>query len=203
MNSLSGIKNIIFDLGNVILDIHTLKTINEFEKLGFKHFNDLISSSKSYGFFHDFEIGQIDRYTFFDKIRKSQNINVSDQKIINAWNAMLGDYDPKRIRKIKQLKPQFRLFLLSNTNEIHYNAVLDKIPEIDSFEKLFDTKFLSYKMNISKPSVEIFEEVLTKSKIIASETLFLDDSPANVASALKTGMQSRVVNYPTEWLNWF
>jgi len=114
------IKNVIFDLGGVILDIDFKKTEQAFLKLGLNNFSDHISQFHISGFFEQYEIGKIDDVEFVDGISKLIGKETEQEKIIAAWNALLLDFPPERIELLRKIKSDYRTFLLSNTNSLHY-----------------------------------------------------------------------------------
>ena len=119
------IKNIIFDLGGVLLNLDYSRTIREFQKLGIVNFEKLYSQKNQSSIFDDLETGKINPQDFISNIDTFSTKKTDEKDIIVAWNAMLLDLPPERLNFIKSLKAKYKIFLLSNTNEIH----------IDSFEK--------------------------------------------------------------------
>ena len=114
---MSDIKNIIFDLGGVILNLNYKATLNSFIELGINNFDDLYNQKKQSELFNNFEKGLISSRTFIYELQKIKNSK--DQSIINAWNAMLLDLPKQRLEFIFSLKKDYKIFLLSNTNELH------------------------------------------------------------------------------------
>ena len=116
------IKNIIFDLGGVILDINFQATINAFAKLGISNFSRLYSQKSQLKLFDEFETGHISSDEFVKEIQQIHSVQISDEHIIIAWNAMLKGIKKNKLDYIKNLKSNYRTILLSNTNEIHISA---------------------------------------------------------------------------------
>ncbi len=200
MTNLNNKKNIVFDLGNVVIDIDLKITIERFCELGFTGAIDFAGKYQQSGIFHDFEEGKISKREFLDGIRAQINKNVSDSDIIDAWNALLGDYSKDRINAILKLKETHQVFLLSNTNALHVESIMNKVPIVGSLDKLFHKTYYSHEMHMSKPNENIFEEVLKDAGIKAEETLFLDDGPANVEAARRLGIESWLIEYPDQWM---
>ena len=138
---MSKIKNIIFDLGGVILNLDYSKTVNEFKKLGVLNFEDLYSQKKQSIVFDDFEKGKIQPGEFISSINDSENLKIKEIDFINAWNAMLLEISFENLEFIAGLKNDHKVFLLSNTNEIHINKFEDDLKKekmLNKFNNCFD-----------------------------------------------------------------
>ncbi len=187
------IKNIIFDLGGVVLNIDYDKTSAEFQKLGVKNFDELYSQAKQNSLFDKLEKGLISEEDFRDSIRRLAGFYISDQDIDRAWNAMLLDLPAARIEILKNAALHYRTFLLSNTNSIHlrdYTMNLKKEHGIDSLSQLFEREFFSHEIHLRKPDVEAFKHVIDITGVIPADTLFIDDSPQHLRGARKTGLKT-------------
>jgi len=123
---MQGIKNIIFDLGGVIINLNNQLTEDAFVALGTKPFREYFGHGHAAAFFKDYEVGKISDRQFIDAVKELTGISASDQEIVRAWNALLLDFPPERIRLLKELGKRYRLFLFSNTNALHL-AALQKI----------------------------------------------------------------------------
>ena len=142
---MSEIKNIIFDLGGVILNLDYSKTVNEFKKLGVLNFQELYSQKKQSIIFDDFEKGNIQSKKFISSINIAKNLKIKEFDFINAWNAMLLEIPIKRLEFIEGLKNDYKVFLLSNTNEIHINKFEDDLIKekmLDKFHNCFDKIYI-------------------------------------------------------------
>lgn len=193
---LKGIKNIILDLGGVIINLNQSKTQESFQQLFPKKFNQISTPLIASNFFEDFEIGKISNNEFIHQFQQIDN-NVSAKQIINAWNSMLLDIPKERIELIKKLGKQYNVFLLSNTNDIHYQFINEYVKaafNISDFSKLFDKIYLSYHIKLRKPNKEIFQYVLDDAKINPIETLFIDDSLEHINSSKSLGIQAHHLN---------
>ncbi len=188
----NNIKNIIFDLGGVLINIDANRTINAFNELGLP---DLIQPG-GWGYNHDvflnMEKGLLSVDEFRDGIRSLLPKPVSDHEIDKAWCAMMIDFPSKKIELLHQLKSKYELYLFSNTNMIHVNnfhGIFEKkfgYPMSDLFVK----EYFSNDMNLRKPCIESFQYVLDDAKLNPSETLFIDDLNENTEGAKKTGMHA-------------
>lgn len=186
------IKNIIFDLGGVILDIDYQKTENEFIKLGFSNFNEIYSQAKQNNFFNDFETGRLSNAEFI-AFFKNKNLEISDQQILKSWNAMLLELSIEKLNQITELSKKYNLYLLSNTNAIHVNAFeayIDKKFNLKRFKSLFKKVYYSNEIGLRKPNKDIFEFVINSNNINIEETLFIDDSPQHLIGAKQLGLHT-------------
>lgn len=193
------LEAIIFDLGGVILDIDYQKTIDAFELLGFKNFRDQYSKMKQSGLFDALETGQINEDEFLIRV-KNEIPSADDFQIIKAWNALLKDFSPSRIEVLKALNPHVRLFLLSNTNEIHVKAFSESLKiqvGISSLDDLFEGVYLSHKIGMRKPDQAPFLHILNKHDLKPDNVLFIDDSPQHVATAKSLGLHTIHLEAPT------
>jgi len=194
------VKNIIFDLGGVILDIDYNRPIEAFKELGAGDFKTLYSQQSQASFFNKFEKGEITPAQFRKKMREHLPEKVTDEEIDAAWCSMLGELPSPRIVVLKMLaKMNYRLFLLSNTNSIHIRAFtkyLDDTYDKNLFKKLFEKVYYSSQIGMRKPTKKIFEHVLKENDLKASETLFIDDSAQHIEGAKKLGIQTHLLQEP-------
>lgn len=195
------IDNIIFDLGNVILDIDYLSTIKAFEKIGIENASILYSKSSQTKIFDQLETGKITKEDFILEIQKIIP-KASKSEIINAWNAIIKDLPESRIDILKNLKDKFSIFLLSNTNSIHIDYIVKKIGErkYDEFYNLFDKVYYSHEVKLRKPDPNIFKLVINENNLKIKNTLFIDDSIQHINSAKKLGLQTYHLNNSIESL---
>lgn len=190
-------KNIIFDLGGVILNIDYSLLIKSFAKIGFAHFEEYFSQKSQRSLFDRYEKGEISSDDFRKKIKEHCFPGTSDAAIDDAWNAMLLDLPRERLELLLHLKNHYRTFLLSNTNEIHIKFLYDYLKrtfQINDFSGHFEKVYLSYEIGKRKPDAEIFEKVLNENNLNIKETLFIDDSSQHIEGAGKLGL-------PTYWLD--
>lgn len=185
------IDNIIFDLGNVILDIDYQSTIKMFEKIGIENASILYSKSSQTKIFDQLETGEITKEDFILEIQKIIP-KASKSEIINAWNAIIKDLPESRIDILKNLKNKFSIFLLSNTNSIHIDYIVKKIGrgKYNEFYNLFDKVYYSHKVKLRKPDPNIFKLIINENNLKIKNTLFIDDSIQHINSAKKLGLQT-------------
>ena len=190
---MQNIKNIIFDLGGVILNIDFKQTELAFAKLGVGNFNQYYTLQSVSPLFEKLELGLITPGDFYNEFRNVVNVSLKDEEIQHAWNALLIDFPSERITWLENISKKYRTYLLSNTNKIHYDAFMkmfnDQIDKGD-FNKYFIKPYYSHEINLRKPAKECFEFVLKKENLNAGETLFIDDSETNVEAAKTVGLNT-------------
>ncbi len=189
-NVKENIKYIIFDLGGVVLNIDFTKTIQAFIDLGIADFEKVFSQYKQDRFFDSLDKGIVSSSDFFNEIYQFIPSGISKESILAAWNAMLLDFPSERIQLIKKLKNNYSLFLLSNTNSLHYPVYQETLRKQEhiELEDLFDKCYYSFEIGMRKPDKEIFEYVLNDNTINAEECLFIDDSKEHIETAEKLGI---------------
>ena len=186
------IKNIIFDLGGVVINISYQRALNAFIQLGFNEFDVIYSQIKQTHLFDLLETGQIPPQAFCNELRKFKN-NLSDQDIKHAWSAMIVDMPPEHIPLLKTVKEHYNTFLLSNTNAIHidyFNQYLTETFGSNPLSEMFDKLYYSHEIHQRKPDTAAYEAVLTDSALKPEETLFIDDLYANISAAQKVGIHA-------------
>jgi FMN phosphatase YigB (HAD superfamily) len=192
------IKNIIFDLGGVLLNIDFKETEMAFAALGIGNFNAYYTLQSATPLFEDLETGKITPEVFYESFRAFVKTSLTDEQIMQAWNALLVGFPPERITWLKEIAKRYKIYLLSNTNAIHYDAITKKYRATikdKSFDELFVKAYYSHILGLRKPSKEIFEAVLKNENLVAAETVFIDDSEANIEAAKRVGLQT--IHLPT------
>ena len=188
---MKNIDNIIFDLGNVILNIDYQNTIDAFEKIGVPDASIFYSKSSQLNIFNQLETGHISKQNFILEIQKFVP-KASATQIINAWNAILQDLPNERLEILKNIKDKFSIFLLSNTNTIHIEKIIDKLgkKKYAEFYNIFDKVYYSHKVKLRKPNADIFKLVIKENCLSIKNTLFIDDSIQHIESAKKIGLKT-------------
>jgi len=189
--SVNPIRNIIFDLGGVILNINPQLTVEAFRSLGWRDFFEENNQTNGKELFYSLESGNSSPEVFRNNVRRIADIQRNDEEIDAAWTAMILDIPADRIRYLEELKKSYRLFLLSNTNEIHKIKFHHDF-ETDfgySFYDLFERNFYSHEMGMRKPNPQIYIQALTEAGLVPEETLFIDDMEENIEAAKTTGMK--------------
>jgi glucose-1-phosphatase len=211
LNTLT-LKNIIFDLGDVIIPIDLRAPIRNFAMLAGLSEADVEALWQQHDFLGHYETGLIDDLTFRDNVRQllktktGKSADWADEVIDTAWNTVLLDLPVERVARILELKAsgRYRLFLLSNTSRIHIREVNRRLVSLGqpTLEAMFERVFYSYDLNLMKPSPDIYQRVLAETGIVAEETAFLDDNPANVAAAATLGIRATQVQPPLTLLDY-
>jgi FMN phosphatase YigB (HAD superfamily) len=187
------IRNIIFDLGGIFMNIDYQRTEDAFIHLGVTHFPAMFTQHHANPLFADFETGKIPPETFYIRFRKAVGIPLTDTQICDAWNAMLLDFPPERIDWLQQIGRRYRIFLFSNTNQVHYDAFLEQfrkdtgLPELNG---LFEKAYYSHELGLRKPHPASFLHILQEQGLAADETLFIDDTFKNIEGAKAAGLQT-------------
>lgn len=193
---LKGIENIILDLGGVIINLNQELTQKAFQQLFSSNYNEVFTQAKLENIFEKYETGECSTSEFIGFF-KNYKQELSTHELQTAWNSMLLGIPLQRIELIKRLVKQYNVYLLSNTNEIHYNFIENYYQQEfadGTFQSLFKKAYLSYNIGLRKPSVEIFEFVLNDDKLNPEKTLFIDDSLEHIDSALKLGIKAQYLN---------
>jgi putative hydrolase of the HAD superfamily len=187
------IKNIIFDLGGVIINLDMQATIKAFVDLGINDFENIYSQLSQTSLFDQFDKGLITENYFFNSLKNQFDLKKPLHELERSWNAMLLDFPKHRLDSLMTYKKSHRTFLLSNTNETHirefYKTLQDNhgMRDLDQF---FDKTYFSCRVNMRKPDKEIFELVLKQNHLDPSETLFIDDTIHHVEGAKRVGLQA-------------
>jgi glucose-1-phosphatase len=193
MVDIKKIKNILFDLGGVILDIDFENTSKAFRKMGLKNFEDLYAQCLNNDLFIKLETGLVSPDNFRKEIKKMSDKPISDNEIDDAWNSMIIGFPPENIRLLMKLKGTFKTFLISNTNKIHfqfYNRMLIEKHGVAGISDLFMKDYYSHNTGLRKPDKDFFNLVLNENKLQPSETLFIDDTMINIESAQSLGINT-------------
>ncbi len=203
---LVAIKNIIFDLGGVIINLSVEKTHRAFAALSGLPVAEIKTRVHHGAFFHDYERGLITDSEFREHLRESLNMNVSDSQLDEAWNAMLLDIPIARIQLLERLKTRYNIYLLSNTNNIHlqrFNGIVKQLTGKPAIDHYFHDAYYSHLLKMSKPDVAIYQHVLGQHAMLPQETIFLDDNKDNLAGANKVGIQTFHVGHPDQIFSLF
>ena len=187
------IKNIIFDLGGVILDIDENIVYKELEKMGV-NIAELAHSKDFIDIMSKFDTGIYTAPTFRRKMKALVGQDkMTDQRFDAIWNAMLLDIPRERIEAIEQVKKHYKIFLMSNTNEIHYDLYVRDLQlrfGYNEFDALFNKSYFSFDIHLEKPDPRFFELILDHEGLVPEETLFIDDTAANINVAKSLGINT-------------
>jgi glucose-1-phosphatase len=190
MNKVSNFKNIIFDLGGVLIDLNMNLTVEALASICKWNEEEKQELKLNAEVFIKYERGEMDDAGFRKAVREYLHVelHLEDEVIDAAWNKMLLNFTQERIALLQALRKKYKLYLLSNTNQIHLNKVneiLHLATGIHDLSSLFDKAYYSHLMKARKPEPEIFLQVLQENNLKAEETLFIDDNEENIQSAAR------------------
>lgn len=177
------INAIIFDFGDIFINLDKAATISGLQKLGLTEWNTQLNNLNL-----SFETGSISPEDFIDGFQK-QLSNASKEEILKAWNAILADFPKYRLEFLQELSKKYRLFLLSNTDSIHINTFERNNSFFKDFYDCFEKVYFSFDMGLRKPDPKIYQTVLDAHNLVAENTLFVDDKTENTDSAAALGIK--------------
>ncbi len=195
------IKNLLIDFGGVLIDLDRARCIENFRKLGLEQVADLLDVYHQQGIFMQQEKGLITPAEFRDDIRSMMKEEVSDAEIDTAWNSFLVGIPTYKLDLLLKLREQYAVYLLSNTNLIHWEWSCDNAFAYNGnqVEDYFEKIYLSFEMKMAKPEIEIFRAVVSDAGINPEETLFIDDSEANCLAANSLGIATYTPQAGEDW----
>jgi putative hydrolase of the HAD superfamily len=206
MKNRPEIQHLIFDLGNVIYDIDYQRTFDKLYTRLPEDKHPLVKEFMVSPLHMDLETGKIDEAAFRNGVRDYFTADWEDAWIDEVWNSLLVDIPQERIDLLLQLKQRYPLYLLSNTNSIHFTVVeqvfLQKLPE-NTWPRLFDHLFLSHEMGLRKPGEAIYQSVLQTLGAKPEACLFFDDLKENLLGAEKVGIQTHHIDHPKALIHFF
>ena len=187
-----NIKNIVFDLGGVLVDLDFKNAINGLQQAGFANVKEQLQAFDQNGIFQKFELGEINADEFRTAIRENSTVTLTDEEVDTLWNSMLLEVPRKKLELILELRGKYMVYLLSNTNSIHWDYVCNNAFNYRGFRvnDYFEETFLSFEVHLAKPDKAIFEKVLHEANLLPEETLFIDDSEANCKAAEELGIHA-------------
>ena len=183
-------------MGNVLFSIDYKKTQDAFEALGYNNFSDMYSQFTADALFEKLETGKIATDEFYKKLIASHPEKITEQQITNAWNGMLLHWRMESLRFLKTLAEKYKLYLLSNTNEIHLTAVNSLLKQEtgkENIDDLFTKAYYSHKIKLRKPNKDVYEFIAKDAGIDPQETLFIDDLENNIEAAASLGFKTHLL----------
>lgn len=196
------IKNIVFDLGGVIMTLDPAEALRRFKALGLSDAERYLDSYTQSGIFGNLEEGKITAEDFRSKLSSLTGHELTFDECKHAWLGYRKDVPQRNLDLLKELRAKgYRLILLSNTNPFMMDWALSS--EFDgkgsSLNDYFDALYLSYRLGIMKPAPDFFRQVLDNESILPEETLFVDDGPRNVEAAGKLGFITMCPDNGSDW----
>lgn len=194
-------KNIIFDMGGVLIGLDPQRCIRAFREIGCGQIASYVEEHRTEDLFLDTELGRIGEHQFCQEVRRIAGTDTPDERIVWAWNQLLAGITPQRARRLMELKARgCRLFLLSNTNTMHWQQCRQMLAEGGIRpEECFERIFLSCDMHMAKPGTDIFGRVLREAALRPEDTLFVDDSLDNCQAAASLGMATLHETAQNRW----
>lgn len=192
-----NIKNLLFDFGGVIVNINKENAINRFKEIGVSNIEDYLGEFRQEGIFLEYEEGKLTTQEFCLALRKlSGKEDITEEEVDSAWLAFLVGIPEYKLKMLKELRKEFNVYLLSNTNPsiMRWAKSNDFSAEGDSIEAFFDKLYLSYEIGCAKPDKEIYEYLIKDSGINPAETLFFDDGKTNIEVAQQLGFQTHLTD---------
>jgi len=189
---MQNIKNIIFDLGGIFLNIDFKRTEKAFSELGVE-FNNFYSQHHASELFELLETGKISPDEFHNAFVEETGLHLSYEQLKYAWTALLLDFPVERIKWLEEIGNRYKTFLFSNTNKIHYDVFAEIFREktgFEDFNKLFVKAYYSHEMGLRKPYPESYLYILNEQQLKPQETLFIDDTLKNIEGAKQVGLQT-------------
>lgn len=194
-------KNIIFDLGGVILDINMQKALDGFAALGLPESELRFDVGEAADLMHRYQLGHFTTDEFCKLVAAKCNPGTTPEQVAQAWNSICLGIPERKLSAIKALKQRANVYLLSNTNDLHWQYCLDHWFNANGnrCEDFFDKVFLSQDMHLEKPHSEIFEQVI---KVTGTDAIFLDDNLDNVNAAKNCGIQAVQITPDLDWVDY-
>jgi putative hydrolase of the HAD superfamily len=175
------------------MNIDFKKTEQAFLNLGVTGFNDMFTQHHANDLFENLETGKITPEQFYESFRQAIGKPLTNTQIKDAWNALLIDFPPERIKWLGNISRKYNVYLYSNTNLIHYESFMDtfcKNTGLPDFNQFFIKAYYSHELGLRKPYVNSFEYILKEQNLNPAETLFIDDTYSNIEGAKAAGMQT-------------
>ena len=188
------IKNIVFDLGGVIVDLDIPTSLKAFAKImvhPVETLEEAIATLRP--LMHAMDVGEMEANTFISIMKEQCRPGVKDEDIVDAFNQIIR-LPRHRLEWLLELRKHYRVFLLSNIGDLHWRETLRQSEALGiDFASCFDEMFLSYKMKLAKPDTRIYERLIAETGILPSETLYIDDLPNNIEAGRTMGLISKIV----------
>ncbi|MCQ2192054.1 MAG: HAD family phosphatase [Paludibacteraceae bacterium] len=195
------IRNLILDLGMVTVRLDMQRCIRAFRALGINDVDQQITNCRQHGIFNGIELGLVTTADFHNHVREHYQLAVTDEQIDEAWNAFILDTPIALQQQLYRLHQSFNTYILSNTNQIHYDFWEQKCMGGEggyTVAQCFNKCYLSNDLHLAKPDPAIYKAVLADCGAKPEECLYLDDNEANVAAARELGWNALVSATPEQ-----
>ena len=188
------IKNLVFDFGGILVGLDKHRCIAALDSIGAYEISVYVDECRQEDLFHDLEMGHISVPEFCDEVRrKSPQCHATNEQIAWAWGELLTGIPLHKLKMLENLKQHYRLFLLSNTNVIHYDLYIRDLQlrfGYNEFDELFHKSYFSFAEHLEKPDPRFFELILDHEGLLPEETLFIDDTEKNIKIAQSLGINT-------------
>ena len=204
---MAKVKNLLFDLGGVLVDLWLEKCLKAFHDLGFEGIdNELLNPYHTDGMFGNSELGLVSEEELRNYVREQAgNPDITDKQIDDAYYEFIGEIPEYKLKMLAELKKHYNIYMLSNTSSFVYPRIArQEFTKLGAtVEDYFDGIYLSYELHLAKPDPKVFEHILEDAGIRAEETLFFDDSQVNLDAAAELGFQTYLVDVQEDFRHVF
>ncbi|MDR3129349.1 MAG: HAD family phosphatase [Tannerellaceae bacterium] len=196
-----AIKNVVFDLGGVIITLDRARAVARFAQMGLQAMDELLDIYEQRGVFLELETGRIDAEGFRSKLSAMVGKVLTMEEVTAGWLSFMWDVPQAKLDYIGELRKEYKVLLLSNTNPIvmEWTESGDFCPAGRPLSSYFDGIYASYRMGVTKPDPCIFLRMMEGAGIQAQETLFVDDGVRNIETAARLGMHTYLAVNGEEW----
>ncbi|MAJ51529.1 MAG: hypothetical protein CMB82_07940 [Flammeovirgaceae bacterium] len=204
MIDLKDIETIIFDLGEVIIDLDSKRVIDQFQKYSDKSAKDIIRLISKSQDLVDYEMGKITDTDFCQVVNELLSTELSQTSFEAIWNSFLGNISLDKLHLMLELKKQFKVLILSNTNPIHQRAFDRRVGELipsKMMSEIVHEAYYSHELGLRKPDLLIYKKVIDLQNLNPTKTLFFDDRIENIIVAQDCGIQAIQVTYSEQILD--
>ena len=204
MIDLKDTETIIFDLGEVIIDLDSKRVIDQFQKQSDKSAEDIIRLISKSQDLIDYEVGKMTDAEFCQVVNELLSIELSQASFEAIWNSFLGIIKLDKLHLMLALKEKFNVLILSNTNAIHQRAFDRHIGELIPSKTMADmvhTAYYSHELGLRKPDPHIYQKVIDLQNLNPAKTIFFDDRLENITAAQDSGIQAIQVTYSDQILD--
>ena len=204
MINLTVIKTIIFDLGQVIIDLDPDAVISRLKGYSDKQADEIVRLITESQVLIEYEVGNMTDDYFCDEVNKLLGTNIPLVIFEQIWNSFLGVIKPEKLQLMEDLKNQFEVLILSNTNAIHqreFDLRVSSIRPGNIMSDMVHTAHYSHCMGFRKPDLRIYERVLDLHRLNPAEVLFFDDRIENIVAAQILGIKGIQVTYSDQILD--
>lgn len=192
---MSNIKNLIFDLGGVIINIDPALSVQAFKDAGVNDIDAVYAALQGTGHLYKIESGELTVDELYNAFISLSSCHIEKGTFIDCWNELLLDIPKERLQLLQHLKNNYKIYLLSNTNPIHMDEIYAYVKKEHALDlnELFDKVYLSYEHYLCKPDVRIFQKIIQENNLSYEQTLFFDDTQMHLQAAATLGIKTALV----------